>query len=237
MTDLVHLSAAGVSVVLDCRGDALPAIVHWGEALGDLTEAQLQDLATAAAPQPIGFSVDGPVRVSLLPEQSAGWQGHPGLAGHRDGRAWSSAFALAGVERTDDGVVVTAADEAAALRLRIELGLDPSGLLRCRAHLTSIAAGCYFLDHLTLFLPVPEQTAELLDFTGHHLRERSPQRTAFTHGLRVRENRTGRTGYDTAHVLCAGTTGFGNRHGRVWGVHTAFSGGARTVAERTYHGW
>src|SRR5262245_32024746 len=108
MTDLVHLSAAGVSVVLDCRGAALPAIVHWGEALGDLSEAQLDDLALAAAPQPIGFSVDPPVRVSMLPEQSAGWQGHPGLAGHRDGRDWSSAFVVTSVTPTPDGVTVSA---------------------------------------------------------------------------------------------------------------------------------
>jgi alpha-galactosidase len=236
MIDLVHLSAAGVSVVLDFRGGTLPAIVHWGEALGDLTDAQLQDLASAAAPQPIGFSVDGSVKVSLLPEQSAGWQGHPGLAGHRGGRDWSSAFVVTDVSRTAHGLSATAADETAELALRLEVELHPSGVLRTRAHLTNTGDGPYRLEHLTLFLPVPEETADLLDFTGHHLRERAPQRTAFTHGLRVRENRTGRTGYDTAHVLCAGTAGFGNRHGRVWGVHTAFSGGARTIAERTYHG-
>ncbi|GIE94305.1 alpha-galactosidase [Paractinoplanes rishiriensis] len=236
MSDLVHLSAAGVSVVLDCRGTALPAIVHWGEALGDLSDDRLHDLALAAAPQAIGFSVDGSVRVSLLPEQSAGWQGHPGLAGHRDGRDWSSAFAVTDAERTADGLRISAFDEAAGLQIVIEVELHPSGVLRTRARLTSTAPGSYRLDQLTLFLPVPEEAADLLDFTGHHLRERSPQRTAFTHGLRVRENRTGRTGYDTAHVLVAGTAGFGNRHGRVWGVHTAFSGGARSIAERNYHG-
>jgi alpha-galactosidase len=236
MIDLVHLSAVGVSVVLDFRGGTLPTIVHWGEALGDLTGDELADLALAATPQPIGFSVDGPVRVSLLPEQSAGWQGHPGLAGHRGGRNWSSAFVVTHVSGTGGSRVVTAVDGTAGLGLELTIELHPSGILRTRARLTNTGADGYRLEHLTLFLPVPEETAELLDFTGHHLRERSPQRTAFTHGLRVRENRTGRTGFDTAHVLVAGTGGFGNRHGRVWGVHTAFSGGSRTLAERTYHG-
>ncbi|MEU4423459.1 alpha-galactosidase [Actinoplanes sp. NPDC024001] len=236
MADLVHLTAAGVSLVLDCRGTTLPVIVHWGEALGDLTNEQLSDLALAAAPQPIGFSADTPVRVSMLPEQSAGWLGHPGLAGHRDGRAWSSAFTLTEVETAASRVRTKARDQAAGLDLEIELELHAAGVLRTRAHLTSTAPGTYWLEHLMLFLPVPAETAELLDFTGHHLRERSPQRTAFMHGLRVRENRTGRTGYDSAFVLCAGTAGFANRHGRVWGLHTAFSGGARTVAERNYHG-
>jgi alpha-galactosidase len=242
--DLVHLTAAGVSVVLDTRGAQLPAVVHWGAALGDLPAGELAELALAGTPQPIGFSVDAPVRVSLLPEQSAGWLGCPGLSGHRDGRAWSPAFQVTERRREQRGagagtaqaLVVRARDTAAELELTCELELHASGVLRTRATLTSTGTGVYWLEHLTLFLPVPEDTTELLDFTGHHLRERSPQRTAFTHGLRVRENRTGRTGYDAAHVLCAGTAGFANRSGRVWGVHTAFSGGARTIAERTFHG-
>ncbi|GIF15580.1 alpha-galactosidase [Actinoplanes teichomyceticus] len=231
--ELVHLSAAGVSLVLDCRGPGLPTVAHWGTALDEPGA----DLLRATAAQPIGFSVDGAVRVSPLPEQSAGWLGAPGLAGHRDGRAWATAFALTGIERDAGGVRISATDPAAGLDLGIDLELHSSGVLRGRAALTSTAPGTYWLEHLTLFLPVPEHTTELLDFTGHHLRERQPQRTAFTHGLRVRENRTGRTGYDSAYLLCAGTAGFGNRHGEVWAVHTAFSGGARSVAERTYHGW
>ncbi|GIE86963.1 alpha-galactosidase [Actinoplanes regularis] len=233
--DLLHLSAAGVSLVLDCRGPGLPSVAHWGAVLDD---AELSaGLSPATDPQPIGFSVDGTVRPSLIPEQSSGWLGTPGLAGHRDGRAWATAFRVTAIDRADDAVHIRASDAAAGLDLAIDLELHPAGVLRARAAVTSTAPGTYWLEHLTLFLPVPERTAELLDFTGHHLRERHPQRTAFTHGLRVRENRTGRTGYDSAYLLCAGTEGFGNRTGEVWALHTAFSGGARSIAERTYHGW
>jgi alpha-galactosidase len=233
VADFVHLSRDGVSVVLDCRGPSLPAIVHWGAALGSVDEAAL---ALAAAPQPIGFSADGAVRVSMIPEQSAGWLGHPGLAGHRDGRAWSSAFRMTGIDQSLVAVRMHGLDREADLELTVDLELLPGGVLRARARLTSVTPGTYWLEHLTVFLPVPADAVELLDFTGHHLRERSPQRTAFTHGLRVRENRTGRTGYDSAYVLCAGTAGFANRSGQLWGVHTAFSGGVRTVADRNYHG-
>ncbi|MFC4066641.1 alpha-galactosidase [Actinoplanes subglobosus] len=233
MADFVHLSRDGVSVVLDCRGPSLPAIAHWGAALGDVDPAAL---TLATAPQPIGFSADGTVRVSIVPEQSAGWLGHPGLAGHRDGRAWSSAFEVSEIDRSGVAVRIDGLDRDAGLSLAVDLELLPGGVLRARARLTSLLPGTYWLEHLMVFLPVPDAAVELLDFTGHHLRERSPQRTAFTHGLRVRENRTGRTGYDSAYVLCAGTAGFANRSGQVWGVHTAFSGGARTIAERNYHG-
>ncbi|BCY07910.1 alpha-galactosidase [Actinoplanes sp. L3-i22] len=231
--DLLHLSAAGVSLVLDCRGPGLPSVAHWGAALDDVSA----ELLVAVAPQPIGFSVDGTVRPSLLPEQSSGWLGSPGLAGHRDGRGWATAFEVTTVESADDAVHLEAVDATAGLKVRIDLELQPAGVLRGRAAVTGTAPGTFWLEHLTLFLPVPEHATELLDFTGHHLRERQPQRTAFTQGLRVRENRTGRTGYDSAYLLCAGTTGFDNRTGEVWALHTAFSGGARSIAERTYHGW
>ncbi|GAA2568160.1 alpha-galactosidase [Winogradskya consettensis] len=236
MSRFIHLTAAGVSVLLDCGGPGLPEIVHWGAALGAATPEQLAGLTLATAPQPIGFSIDGTPPVSIVPAQSAGWLGHPGLSGHRDGRAWSPAFTVTDLHTGTGHLTVEATDDTAALHLQLELELDPSGILRTRATLTSTAPGTYWLDDLLLFLPVPETTTELLDFTGHHLKERSPQRTAFTHGLRMRENRTGRTGYDSAYVLCAGTPGFANRTGQVWGIHTAFSGGARTLAERTYHG-
>jgi alpha-galactosidase len=84
-------------------------------------------------------------------------------------------------------------------------------------------------------LPVPARATELLDLAGRWARERSPQRTAFTHGTRLRENRRGRTGYDSAYVLAAGVDGFGNRHGEVWGLHTAWSGNHRSLAERSHY--
>ncbi|WP_240796726.1 alpha-galactosidase [Streptomyces sp. RFCAC02] len=232
-----------MSLVLDLSGGSLPRVVHWGSDVGPLDPAGLDALRLAARPQPIGFSVDGPVEVAVLPEQSAGWLGTPGLAGNRGGTAFSTAFR---VERTDTGalpppaggpgtVTVRATDPAAALALDLTVELTPAGLVRQRATLTNEGTTPFAVDALNLALPVPPAATELLDFTGHHLRERQPQRTAFTQGLRVRENRTGRTGYDAAYLLLAGTPGFGNRTGEVWGVHTAWSGNHRTFAERTYH--
>ncbi|GAA1910386.1 alpha-galactosidase [Streptomyces sodiiphilus] len=240
---LTHLRAAGVSLVLALSGGTLPRVVHWGGDLGPLDPAALRDLELARRPQPIGFSVDEPVEISVLPEQSAGWLGTPGLTGNRGGADFSTAFLVhevlplpaAGDSREGGGLTVRARDETAALGLGLTVELTPAGLVRQRATLTNLGDTPFALDALQLTLPVPPAATELLDFTGHHLRERSPQRTAFTQGLRVRENRTGRTGYDAAYLLAAGTAGFGNRSGEIWAVHTAWSGNHRTFAERTFH--
>ncbi|WP_245834439.1 alpha-galactosidase [Streptomyces aidingensis] len=239
----MQLRADGVGLVLDLSGGRLPRVVHWGADPGPLDDDALAALRLAARPQPIGFSVDGPVEVAVLPEQSAGWLGTPGLTGHRAGRDFSTAFTVTDTAVTrgtapEDGggrVTVRAEDATAGLGLELTIGLTPSGLVRQRARVTNRGTTPFALDGLHLTLPVPPAAAELLDFTGHHLRERSPQRTAFTQGLRMRENRTGRTGYDAAHLLAAGTPGFGSRHGEVWAVHTAWSGNLRTFAERTFH--
>jgi len=246
---VMQLRAAGVGLVLDLTGGTLPRVLHWGADLGALGPAELRDLRLARAPQPIGFPVDGPVEVAVLPEQSAGWLGTPGLVGNRGGRDFSTAFTVRGATPTPappagrspaggergGGVTVLAHDPAAGLELELTIELTASGLVRQRATVTNRGSSPFRLDAVHLTLPVPAVATELLDFTGHHLRERSPQRTAFTQGLRMRENRTGRTGYDTAYLLAAGTAGFGNRTGEVWAVHTAWSGNHRTFAERTFH--
>ncbi len=234
--ELLHLRAAGVSLVLDATGPGLPRILHWGHDLGELS---LEDLAVAAEPQVVANTMDAAVPVSVLPEQSAGWLGTPGVAGHRDGADFSAAFAVSALRRLPgDGPVahrveVTAADDAAGLGLTVEIELTRSGLVRQRATVRNTGAGPYTVDAVTPALPVGATAGELLDLTGRHLRERSPQRGPFRLGTWARENRRGRTGTDATLVLVAGEAGFGFRAGEVWGVHVAFSGNHRTLAERT----
>ena len=81
--------------------------------------------------------------------------------------------------------------------------------------------------------PVPGDLDEVFDTTGRHLRERSPQRHAFTIGSHVRESRRGRPGSDASLVLAAGRAGFGFERGLVYAVHVAWSGNHRLAAERT----
>jgi alpha-galactosidase len=253
----IHLRSGGVSLVLACDGDRLPRVVHWGADLGEAAEEELAELDRARTTQPFGTPLDGGMVVSLLPEGSAGWPGVRGVEGHRGGASPSVRFAVSAIdvgERTTPwagGVVVTAHDMAAGLDLRLEIELSESGVIRVRAALTARStvsfgdstspddAGAYSVYDLAGVmptLPVPARARELLDFTGHQLRERSPQRLPFAHGTHERTGHRGRPGFDTAYLLCAGEAGFGARRGEVWGVHAAWSGNQRVLAERNYHG-
>lgn len=240
---LHHLRSGGTSLVLDVAGPHLPRVLHWGADLGDLDDATLAELLLASEPQVVSSQLDEVVPVALVPEQWAGWLGTPGLSGHRGGRDFSPALRVRAV-RVVTGeppvahrVEVDAADDDAGLALALELELTTSGLVRTRATLTNAAEeSSYTLDGLVLALPVPSHATEILDLTGRHLRERTPQRHAFTLGSHVRDNRRGRTGADATLVMVAGTEGFAFRTGEVWGVHVAWSGNHRTYAERVNTG-
>ncbi|WP_051183889.1 alpha-galactosidase [Amycolatopsis balhimycina] len=230
---VVHLAAAGTSLLLDATGDRLPRIVYWGADLGQPTEAELGDLVRAARPPVVSNSIDDPLPVGVLAEAATGWSGTPGIAGSRAGRAFSPLFTKTAVDLTADGTLITAAQDAAAgLALELRVALSPSGVVRLGATVTNIGEDAYGLDALTLNLPVPTTALELLDFSGRHLRERAPQRHPFTLGSYVRSGRRGRTGLDATLLMLAGEPGFGFRRGEVWGVHTAWSGNHTTYAER-----
>ncbi|MBO9044436.1 alpha-galactosidase [Curtobacterium flaccumfaciens] len=230
--ELVHLTAGGVSLVLDCRDDALPAVVHWGAALGPLDTDALTALADADVTPVSPNEMDDPVRLSVLPEPHRGWSGRPGLAGHRDGGDWSPAFTVTSLAVTDTTVTADAEDTTAGLTVRVTIEMLGSGLVRARASVTNTADGVYTVDDLTLAMPIPSGAREILDFAGRWGKERTPQRRELVVGTHQREGRKGRTGTDAATVLTVGEPGFGFAHGQVWGVHTAWSGNHRHHAER-----
>ncbi len=233
---LRHLRAAGVSIVLDETPPYLPVIVHWGADLGDLDQEALSQVLDASRRQAVSNQPDEPLRLTVLPEYAHAWTGTPGIEGHRGGRAFSTRFELANVTATDDTdtqrVTYQATDEAAGLDLTVVLELLASGLARMCATVTNREHGVYTVGGLTPAWPVPQQATEILDFAGRHARERSPQRHPFTHGTHVREGRHGRTGADATLLMLVGAAGFSFRHGEAWGVHTAWSGNHRTLAER-----
>ena len=230
---VLHLTAGGVSLVLDASGQGLPAVVYWGRAL----EHGVDDaLALMPAPR-IDNLIDEPVRFSLLPEPYTGWFGAPGLRGSRaDRTGWSTRFTRRSVLRRGESVRITAEDAAARLSLRLELAMTPSGVVRLDAEVRNDGDDDYRLAELAPGLALPSEATELHDLTGRWSMERVPQRHAFTVGRHGREVRRGRTGAESPLVLLAGEQGHGFASGQVWGVHLGWSGNSAYTAERTPEG-
>ncbi|KTS05274.1 alpha-galactosidase [Microbacterium testaceum] len=238
---VVALRASGVSLILGLPDDALPFVIHWGADLGVLDDKALRELAAHALPPLATNGVDTSVIASVLPENSRGWTGTTGLAGHRSGRAWSTKFVPVSVDvadRADQGgsVTVHAVDVDADLSLSVSIDLLPSGLVRLSAGLTNAGDSPYTLDGLQLAMPVPTRADLLFDLAGRWGKEKVPQWRAFTVGTHLREGRHGRTGADAATILTAGTPDLDFGQGEAWGLHVAFSGNHRTLAERAFSG-
>jgi alpha-galactosidase len=234
---LVHLRAGGVSLVVDARGPRLPRLVHWGHDLGEASPDLLEDLVMASVPPTVSSVPDEAITFGVLPEHSLGWPGQPGLTGHRNGLGWSPLFTVVdvAVDHRPDGTQrlrAEAIDSAAELGFVVDVELTSSGVVRLRGTVRNDGLTKYTLDELLLTVALPSEATELLDHTGRHLRERSPQRQPFTAGTRLRDGRRGRTGLDATLLLVAGESGFDFRGGQVWGLHVAWSGNHRTYAER-----
>ncbi len=169
----------------------------------------------------------------LLGEHARGRFTRPHLRGGRaGGRDWSTKFSCVSLEVDDTGLHVALADEAAGLEVRTDVESVPGGALRARHTLTNRGAEDYQVEGLEVVLPVADHLCEVLDFTGRHERERTPQRHAVTDGLWLRESRTGRPGLGSATMAVVGTPGFSSTHGEVLGAHVAWSGNSVLRLER-----
>ncbi|WP_461010593.1 alpha-galactosidase [Streptomyces capparidis] len=218
MTPLAHLRGPNSSFVAD---PATGAVLHWGAPLED---ADLAGLRTAVAPALPNAVVDVAVPPGLAPQEAAGFTGLPAVTGRRaDGTAWSPRFSPLRHTATGGTLTVEAADAAAGLRLTVEAVLT-GDVLAVTLTLANTADTPYHLDGLVATLPLPAQADEVLDFTGRWCREWHPQRHRLGLTALVRENRRGRTSHDNPPMLVAGTPGFAEREGEVWGAHLGWSG-------------
>ena len=216
-------------VVVD-TGAGAPTIVYWGPDLGDSVD--LDALATATERPVVHGGADLVATVSMVPEHGSGFTGRPGLSGHRPGgTAWAPRFDTVAVDGDERRLDVVARDEVAELELVFVVEMLDA--LVVTAELTNLSADqMYLLHDLTVTLPVPEQADELGTFTGRWSREFHPVRRPWAYGAVSVENRRGRTSHEHPPLVFAGTGGFGEWEGSVWGAHLAWSGNHHMIAER-----
>ncbi len=216
-------------LVLVPDGERLP-VVAW---LGPLPHAAGDGFAAGVA------AAAGPhTGTPLLIEHSRGPYTRPGLRGHRlgdqptAGRDWSTAFRVTAIDVAAERLRIRAEDPVAELALDTELEALPGGALRARHILANHGTTAYLVDGLEVTVPLADTATELLDFTGRHEAERTPQRHPLRDGLWLREGRRGTPGHDAPTLLAAGAAGFGTTTGEVAAVHVAWSGNCVYRAER-----
>ena len=232
----IHLRNGGTSVFVRLTDRGLPQVLYWGADLGAVSSDQATALSRAQISAVVSGLADVPPLFSLVPQQSEGWIGTPGLVGARDGSTQFSSFVTGSVEQTASSMIAHAHDDEAGIDLTLELEITGSGLVRTRASVTNTGEDGYQLDSLLLALPTPASETFVIDQSGHHLRERDTHLHEFTIGSHRREVRVGRGhSASTIHGTCEDGTSW--QRGLVHYVHVAWSGNTCTIAERDTQGY
>jgi alpha-galactosidase len=227
--EFTHLRSEGLSLLID-YSTGTPQILHFGPDLGELTSAR--DFV-AAGMEPVAHAeLDDPEFVGIWRENSRGNIGRPALLGHRSGKDFSQKFEIGEVLQTSDSVTINAQDPLAGLAISSSYRFAAGGVLLAATKVTNLGSEDFTVDELLTYLPLPDQIAESIDFTGRWLKERQLQRRPIQSGIFSRELREGRSSHDYTIVQLACTPGAGFETGEVYGMGVLFSGNLRHLIEK-----
>src|SRR5471030_520088 len=136
MPRFLSLRRHGTALVLELTQDGLPVVLHWGADLGALTEADLDALSSAVSRQTAPGTLDAAWQLSILPQESDGWAGRPGILVTRNGSPifprWTvTEFAAPESDRVDDARI-RARDDVAGLAVTSSIKIEPGGVVTVR---------------------------------------------------------------------------------------------------------
>lgn len=224
------------TLVLAASEERLARIVYWGARLPD--DEDLPALARAGAIDLTGGMLDENPDLSLCPEAARTFPGQPGLViAAQDGTPCQPRFRFESAEQSDapeqerTSLALAYRDPEAGLTYRAELTLDrQTHVIEARAEIESAAPMRLHWLAAPVF-PAPQGSAAMIDFAGRWCGEFRPVTTPWSPGIRLRENRTGRSGHEHFPGLFLTGAGTTNTAGQAHGFHYGWSGGHRMVAE------
>ncbi|MEM7318003.1 MAG: alpha-galactosidase, partial [Pseudomonadota bacterium] len=218
------------TLVLAADREHLPEVGYWGPKLpeDEITET----LFHAYSLDVTGGMLDLNPELSICPEATRTFPGQPGLiVRDGDGTPLLPKFCYESDEQGENSLVLTYRDDTHKLTYSARFSIDPkTHIIEAQAsveadrpvHLHWLAAPVF---------PAPQLSDEMYDFAGRWCGEFQMNRTAWSAGIRYRENRTGRTGHEHFPGLIVPCRGATNATGQAYGFHYGWSGGHRMVAE------
>lgn len=227
-----RLDGGGQTLLIGFR-DGRPHIAYWGAA--HPLDAPPPDARLLQRAVPHGM-LDAGEAFDLLPQAGHGFTGTPAVAIGRASGAFVTQMVLSHIRRRQGGLDLVLADGRAGLEAVVAVDVDaPTGVAAFRTCLRNVSDETLHLDWLAAAaLELPE--GEIVGFGGRWAREFAPHRFRLPAGLWASEARTGRTSHHAPPFLVAGEAGFDETHGRVLGLHFAWSGDHRLFAERLRDG-
>jgi alpha-galactosidase len=228
-----HIWNEHTSVVVAAR-DGILFIPYIGHSLCD--EEEFEDFRIDAALLSrgiVGGGLDLEVTPAVLPLPSQGWTGTPGLEIVREGKLLPLDLRLKETswEREIDETCCTLHDAAHNISVEVLLSLKESNVFTIDISVQNKSDSSIVINAAHINIPVGDQAVEVLTLGGRHAMEAVQQRTPWERARISIENRTGRTSHEQLGVVFAGTSGFSEQQGEVWGIHLAWSGNFRMMCD------
>ncbi|WP_298836930.1 alpha-galactosidase [uncultured Roseobacter sp.] len=230
MTQSWRLDDERQTLALASTGGLCPQVIYWGAPLP--ASEDLTQLVQTATLDVTGGMLDENPDLSICPEASRSFPGQPGLVVRdQDGTPLLPKFRLKEVNEAPQALTVVCEDTANRLTYEARFSLDPE------THVIEMSARLHADRPLHLHwlaapvLPAPQHSDDMIDFAGRWCGEFQMNRTAWSPGIRYRENRTGRTGHEHFPGLMVPARGATNATGETFAFHYGWSGGHRMIAE------
>ncbi|SFR43814.1 alpha-galactosidase [Yoonia tamlensis] len=232
--DAYRLDDGQQTLVLAVAGGGLPQVVYWGAPLPETED--LTAICAAHAIDVTGGMLDQNPDLSICPEAGRSFQGQAGLIlNDETGAPVLPVFGNTVVDQSN-GLTLTSTDSANGLKLTVHFVTDPqTHVITCQ---TTLDADRPVQLHWLAapVIPAPQQAVEMIDVSGRWCDEFQLNRTPWTAGVHMRENRTGRTGHEHFPGLLIPSAGTTNTQGACHAFHYGWSGGHTMFAEELQDG-
>ncbi|MGI9493694.1 MAG: alpha-galactosidase, partial [Geminicoccaceae bacterium] len=218
--------------------DGVPALLYHGRKLG--ASVDLGALVPIFSRPLLRGVLDVTEPISLHPEESRGFPGHPALIGYRSGtsRGWAGRFANPERRNVENGVVFRLEDRPRDLWLELDCRIDPeTDVAVFRSRLGNQGETPFAVDWLSVpTIALDQRCSQFFSFHGRWCAEFEIERLAVPVGMIMRENRRGRTSHDAFPGLIMLTPETGEDNGACVGCHLGWSGNHRLLLERQSNG-
>ena len=227
-----HIWNGSTSVVLASR-DGILFVAYFGAKLYGSDENGAAINASLLSRGVLGGNLDTEVVPALIPLPSQGWTGLPGLEVSRNGQPLSLDLRVSSLEWEGpfNESMCVLHDSAHNITVRVSISVSEVGVVVIDASVLHLADGEIVINSAHFNVPVGSHVGEIMTLGGRHAMEAVQQRTPWGRSKILIENRTGRTSHEQLGVVFAGTPGFTEATGEVWGLHLAWSGNFRICCD------
>ena len=228
---LFRLDSDKSTLLLLSINNAIPEVIYFDTRLrNDIDLEKAKQLTAAAIPM---AKLDSRTQLALLPENSRGFFGEPGLQGHRNGQNFTHRFELSNTNQTETRLVISAIDSTAELELDISINVDKSSNVFSWSHsLTNTSIDAYTLDYLCCpTLPLSLTLNQLTTLHGRWGKEFQIQQSELHAGRFQIDNRRGRTSHEHFPGLIVSETNTNELNGNTVAAHLGWSGNYRIIID------